>query len=41
LFPNLKKLRRGKNAESNEEVIGAINEYFEGLDESVKIHCNL
>lgn len=34
LFPNLKKWLGGKKFESNEQVIGAVNEYFEGLDES-------
>jgi len=34
LFPNLKKWLGGKKFKSNGEVIDAVNEYFEGLDES-------
>lgn len=34
LFPNLKKWLGGKRFKSNEEVIEAVNEYFEELDES-------
>ena len=34
LFPNLQKCLGGKKFDSNEEVIDAVNEYFEGLDES-------
>ncbi|CAH2101194.1 unnamed protein product [Euphydryas editha] len=34
LFPNLKKWLGGKKIKSNREVIDAVNEYFEGLDES-------
>jgi len=34
LFPNLKKWLGGKRFKSNEEVIEAVNQYFEELDES-------
>ncbi|XP_033231526.1 uncharacterized protein LOC117182541 [Belonocnema kinseyi] len=34
-FPNLKKWLGGKKVQINEEVIDAVNEYFEGLGESV------
>lgn len=34
LFPNLKKWLGGKKFDNNEEVIDAVNEYFEELDES-------
>jgi len=34
LFPNLKIWLRGKKFSSNEEVIAAVNAYFEGLETS-------
>lgn len=36
LFPHLKKFLRGTRFSSNDEVIGTVNEYFEGLPEE---HC--
>ena len=35
LFPNLKKWLGGKRFADNEEVISAVNGYFEELDETV------
>ncbi|XP_033225878.1 uncharacterized protein LOC117178559 [Belonocnema kinseyi] len=34
LFPNLKKWLRGKEFRRNEEVVDAVNNYFEELDKS-------
>lgn len=41
LFPNVKKLLRGKKFSGNAEIIAAVNSYFEGLDKYFYKNGNL